>query len=152
MHCMAASHTTRILSLTLWKSHAGSGISLNLKCPRRSTPLLAPKTLKIDALEPFLDVSHLAGFSFDVDEALVLVADASLLGHHVRGNGSDHEPEKIQAIDDFAPLAEVTQVKQFVGSSNWVRRYLAPYFVAAMKILGEYRKPGVKLGPLGLRA
>ena len=106
----------------------------------------------LDALEPFLDVSILAGFSFGVDKANVLVSTASLLGHRVSRTGSDHEPEKIQAIDDFAPLAEQMQIRQFIGSTHWVRRYLPPIYAAAAKVLGEYMKPGVKLGLPGLGA
>ena len=85
----------------------------------------------LEALEPFLDVSILAGFSFGVDKANVLVSTASLLGHRVSRYGSDHEPEKTQAIDGFAPLTEQTQIRQFIGSTNWVRRYLPPTYAAA---------------------
>ena len=33
-----------------------------------------------------------------------------------------------------------------------MRRYLPPYYAAAAKILGEYMRPGVRLGPPGLGA
>ena len=74
----------------------------------------------------------------------MFVSTASLLGHRVSRTGSDHEPEKTQAIDDFAPLAEQTQIRQLIGT-NWVRRYLPPYYAAAAKVLGEYMRPGLKL-------
>jgi hypothetical protein len=50
----------------------------------------------------------------------------------------------------FAPLKEVTEIRQFVGSSNWVRRYLVTQYAAAVKILGEYMKEGVKIPVIGL--
>ena len=106
----------------------------------------------LDDLEAFLDVSMLAGFTYGMDKALVLVSRAGLLGHQVGRTGSDHEPEKTQAIDDVAPLAEQTQIRQFIGSTNWVRRHWPPYYAAAAKILGEYMRPGVRLGPPGLGA
>ena len=53
-------------------------------------------------------------------------------------------------IDEFAPLKDAQQVRQFVGSTNWVRRYLYPCYAAAAKILGEYMKPGADFSvPLG---
>ena len=53
---------------------------------------------------------------------------------------------------EFAPLKDVSQVRQFVGSSNWVRRYLLPCYAAAVKILGEYMKPGAEFPKEGLGA
>ena len=52
----------------------------------------------------------------------------------------------------FAPLHDVSQVRQFVGSTNWVRRYLLPCYATAVKILGEYMKPGAVFPPCGLGA
>ena len=104
----------------------------------------------LEALEPFLDTSILAGFSYGISKAFVAVQEGSLLGHRVGREGSSHEDEKTQAIQDFAPLKDVTQVRQFVGSTNWVRRYLLPCYATAVKILGEYMKPGAEFPVLGL--
>ena len=66
--------------------------------------------------------------------------------------GASHHPDKTQAIEEFAPLKDVQQVRQFVGSTNWVRRYLYPCYAAAAKILGDYMKPGADFSvPLGSR-
>ena len=43
-------------------------------------------------------------------------------------------------------------MRQFVGSTNWVRRYLYPCYAAAVKILGEYLKPKAEFPPHGLGA
>ena len=106
----------------------------------------------LDALEPFLDTSILAGFSFGVNKASVVVTEGSLLGHHVGREGSSHETSKTDAIWKFAPLNNATEVRQFVGSTNWVRRYLLPCYATAVKILGEYMKPGAWFPPHGLGA
>ena len=78
------------------------------------------------ALESFLDVSIMAGFSYGANKAQIFATEASLLGHHVNREGSSHEEEKTQTIVDFTALKDVTQVRQFTGCTNWVRRYLQP--------------------------
>ena len=50
-------------------------------------PNTSPGVLEhLDALEPFLDTSILAGFSYGVNKASIVVTEGSLLGHLV-----DHE-------------------------------------------------------------
>ena len=82
----------------------------------------------------------------------MVVIEGSLLGHHVSREGSSHQEEKTDAIRKFSPLHDVSQVRQFVGSTNWVRRYLLPCYATAVKILGEYMKPGAVFPPCGLGA
>ena len=107
-------------------------------------PNCSPGVLEhLEALEPFLDTSILAGFSFGINKAFMIVKEGSLLGHKVSREGSEHQSEKTDAIRLFAPLHDATQVRQFVGSTNWVRRYLLPCYATAVKILGEYMKPGM---------
>ena len=114
-------------------------------------PKMSPAVKEhLGALEPFLDISIMAGFSYGSKKAFMIVTEGSLLGHKVGRFGSRHEPEKTQAIDDFHPLRDVSEVRQFVGSTNWVRRYLLPCYAAAVKILGEYMKPGAEFPPKGL--
>ena len=106
----------------------------------------------IAALEPFLDVSILAGFSYGVNKAHVFSIEATLLGHEVNREGPAHDEEKTQAIMDFAPLKDATQVRQFTGCTNCVRRYLGPENAAAAKLIGEYMKPKAEFPPEGLGA
>ena len=54
----------------------------------------------------------------------MIVTKGSLLGHIVGRFGSSHDPERTKAIDELAPLKDVSQIRQFVGSTNWIRRYL----------------------------
>ena len=98
----------------------------------------------LNNLEPFLDVSIVSGFSYGVTKAKMVTTEGSLLGHVVGRDGSRHEPEKTQAIDDFPPLRNVQHIRQFVGSTNWVRRYLHSCYAAAVKMLGEWMKPGME--------
>ena len=84
----------------------------------------------------------MAGFSYGVDKANMIVQEGTLLGHKVSREGSAHDPEKTEAIENLAPLKDVSHVRQFVGSTNWVRRYLFSCYATAVKMLGEYMKPG----------
>ena len=114
---------------------------------------MSPGVLEhLEALEPFLDTSILAGFSYGISKAFLMVTEGSLLGHKVSREGSAHEKERTVAIQEFAPLKDVTQVRQFVGSTNWVRRYLLPCYATAVKILGEYMKPSAEFPKEGLGA
>ena len=108
---------------------------------RVSTLIRSPMLMK-SGTRTSAPVSIVAGFSFGTSKAHVVVTEGGLLGHHVSRNGSEHDPEKTQAIDEFAVLKDATQVRQFVGSTNWVRRYLFPCYEAAQKALGEYMKEG----------
>ena len=106
----------------------------------------------VEALEPFLDVSIVSGFSFGVSKAFVCRTSGGLLGHLVSRTGASMDPERIQAIVEFPPLKDASQVRQFIGSTNWVRRYLTPTYAAAAKILGEYIKPRAEFPAEGLGA
>ena len=97
-------------------------------------PNLSPGVLEhLGALEPFLDTSIVAGFSYGVEKGNIMVTEGTLLGHRVSREGASHDPDKTKAIDDFAPLKDVQQIRQFVGSTNWVRRYLFPATLQPLK-------------------
>ncbi len=74
------------------------------------------------ALEPFFDTSSLAVFSFGIGEkAQIAVTKGKLSGHIASSLGASADEEKAQGINDFAPLKDPSQVRQFVGSTNWIR-------------------------------
>ena len=104
----------------------------------------------LEALEPFLDTSIIAGFSYGVKKAHIMKIEGSLLGDVVSRRGCSCEPERTQAIDEFAPLRSETEIRQFVGSSNWVRRYLHVAYATAVKVLGEYMKDPKSIPDCGL--
>ena len=100
----------------------------------------------LSCLETFLDTSIVAGFSFGINKAQIAVTEGNLLGHRVKRSGISHDPEKTQAIRDFAPLKDPTHVRQFLGSTNWIRLFMPAPYAAAVKILGEWSKPGADFG------
>ena len=58
--------------------------------------------------------------------------------------------ERVQAIEDFAPLREKLHIQQFLGCTNWLRNYLVAEYAQAAKILGEWQKPGAVYPACGL--
>jgi len=106
----------------------------------------------LNELEAFLDVSILSGFSYGVNKASVVVIRGSLLGHRVSREGATVEPERTAAIVDFSPIENQTQLRQFLGCTNWVRHYMSVAYPVAVKILGEYMKPGADFPEPGLGA
>ena len=70
----------------------------------------------------------------------------------VSRTGARADDERTSAINEFAPLKDQTQVRQFVGSTNWVRWYLPSCYATTVKILGDYMKPGAVFPPEGLGA
>jgi hypothetical protein len=115
-------------------------------------PDAAPYVLEhLAALEVFLDTSILAGFSYGTGaKALIAVQKGKLLGHIVSRTGASADAERTQAITEFAPLKDPTHVRQFVGSTNWVRWCMPSCYATAVKILGEYMKPGAVFPAAGL--
>ena len=75
------------------------------------------------SLIAFLHKSIVSGFSFGVDKAQVLIIAGKLLGHMVTRTGAGLDPERSQAVMDFAPLKELLHVQQFLGCTNWLRVY-----------------------------
>ena len=61
-----------------------------------------------------------------------------------------HDGSRTQAIREFAPLKEITHVRQFIGSTNWIRFYLSNVYSTLVKILGEWMKPGAEFPEEGL--
>ena len=126
--------------------YAALEADMKLRHPKASGSILE----HCAALETFLDTSILAGFSFGADKALVAVQKGSLLGHEVSRAGSAPSGERCQAINEFAPLKDQSQVRQFLGCTNWIRWYLPSYYPTAVKLLSEYMKPTAVFPESGL--
>ena len=56
-------------------------------------------------------------------------------------SGASADGERTKAIREFAPLKDPSHVRQFLGSTNWVRWYLPTVYPAAQKMLTEYVRP-----------
>ena len=78
----------------------------------------------------------------EAQKASVAVTEGKVLGRVVGRNESRCEPERVQAIMEFAPLADPSQIRQFLGSTNWIRWFLPAWYPSAAKILADYLKPG----------
>ena len=62
-------------------------------------PDLSPGVLEhLSTLEPFLDTSILAGFSYGVSKGHLMVMKGSLLGHTVSREGSEFDEKHTKAI------------------------------------------------------
>ena len=102
------------------------------------------------SLEAFLDVSVLFGFSFGAEKALIAVIVAELLGHVVGRMGATCQDGRTDAVMMFAPLKEVSHVRQFVGSTNWLRFYMPAVYASVAKQLGAWMKEDAVFPPKGL--
>ena len=124
-------------------------------CLRKSLEEKFPKADRflldhLVSLEAFLDKSIVFGFSFGVTKAELVKTGGKLLGHLIGREGSSPDPERAQAVRDFAPLREKLHVQQFLGCANWLRAYLPAEFGCCAKVLTGYQKPGATFPPEGL--
>ena len=106
----------------------------------------------LTSLEGFLDKSILCGFSYGVAKAELCRTGGKLLGHVIGRDGSSPDPERSQAVREFAPLKGKLHVQQFLGSANWLRTYLPSEFGHCAKVLTAYQKPEAVFPPEGLGA
>ena len=58
-------------------------------------------------------------------------AKQSYLGHIISSEGIRPDPGKVLAISNLAPPADVKQLKQFLGLSNYYRKYIQRYAAIA---------------------
>ena len=94
------------------------------------------------SLAVFLDTSILSGFSYGSAKAFTGVTEGKVLGRVVNRKGSTCEPERLQAIVDFAPLENPNHIRQFLGCTNWIRWFLPAWYPVAARTLTEFLKPG----------
>ena len=64
----------------------------------------------------------------------------SYLGHIISSEGIRPDPGKISAISNLAPPADVKQLKQFLGLSNYYRKYIQSYAAIAEPLYKLLRK------------
>ena len=114
-------------------------------------PKASPEIIEhMISLCAFLDVSILSGFSYGSAKAVVCVKEGKVLGRIVTRTGATCEPERVNAIVDFSPLENPNHIRQFLGCTNWIRWFLAPYYHAASKTLTDYLRPGAEFPEGGL--
>ncbi len=75
-------------------------------------------------LAMFFQVLQENGLTINPSKCTFAVSSVKFLGHMVDGNGIVPLPRHVQAIQEFAPLADIKQLQQFLGLVNFYRRFL----------------------------
>ena len=88
--------------------------------------------------EMLLDVATVSGFSFGLDKAQILETRIKLLGEFIDREGQSSTEEHTRAITQWPPIAEIGQLRQFLGSVNWVRGHLPAESSQALKPVSPY--------------
>ena len=71
----------------------------------------------------FQRLSHF-GLKINMDKCLLGVNELYFLGHVIDQNGISPLPEKIEAIQNFPQPTSVRQLRRFVGTLNYYRRFI----------------------------
>lgn len=71
----------------------------------------------------FQRLSHF-GLKINMDKCLLGVNELNFLGHVIDQNGISPLPEKIEAIQNFPQPTSVRQLRRFIGTLNYYRRFI----------------------------
>jgi hypothetical protein len=69
--------------------------------------------------------------------------EINFLGHTISQDGVSVDPEKVQEVMDWKPPTTVRQIRNFLGSAGYYRRFI-PDFSRIAKPMTELLKKGVK--------
>jgi len=96
------------------------------------------------------------GFSFGAGKAVILEVRIKLLGEYLDRYGRSSTEEHTKAITGWPPILEIGQLRQFLGTVNWVRSHLPAPFAQALKpvtpFLGKAEWPLNKEALAGIEA
>ena len=90
------------------------------------------------SIVPLADVAIKTGFCFGASKALVLETKIRLLGEHIDRHGRSSTEEHTKSVTEWPAILEVGQLRQFLGTVNWVRSYLPAPFSQALKSVSQY--------------
>ena len=90
------------------------------------------------ALEELLDVCIVTGFSFSCKKANLYRIRVQFVGSIVDRKGVEPLPHHTAAIRDFPQILDVTALRRFIGTVNWVSLHLSSEYGAASKNLTKY--------------
>jgi hypothetical protein len=107
------------------------GLHLQRKFPQADTFVIA----HLVELEALPDVCIVSGFSVGIDKAKILATEGELLGDIVGRAGIRASGQRAQGIIEFAPIACLKEMQQFLGFVNWVRKNMIPLYSTIIKIL-----------------
>ena len=92
----------------------------------------------LESLEALMDVAEVTGFSFGASKAVVLEVRIKLLGEYLDRYGRSSTEEHTRAITQWPPILEIGQLRQFLGTVNWVRSHLPAQFSQALKPVSPF--------------
>ena len=70
----------------------------------------------------------------------VLVGQSSLLGHVISAKGISVDPQKIEAIVNWKPPTNVSEVRSFLGLSGYYRKFVERFSKIAVPLTKPTRK------------
>jgi hypothetical protein len=99
----------------------------------------------IDALKTVLNPLRTAGLIVSAEKCQFCRPQLRYLGYVVEQYGLRPDPEKVQAILDVPRPASATEVRRFIGTGSWYRRFV-PNFSSIVAPLCRLTKKGTKSG------
>ena len=94
-------------------------------------------------LELVFDRLHEAGLIVSVDKCQFCRPELKYLGYVVDRQGLRPDAEKVEAIVNIPPPKNVTEIRRFVGTASWYRRFV-PNFSATIAPLTNLTKKNVR--------
>ena len=92
---------------------------------RKRHPNANPFVLQhLESIVPLMHVAEVTGFSFGASKAVVLETRIKLLGEWIDRQGRSSTEEHTKAITQWPAITEIGQLRQFLGTVNWVRSHL----------------------------
>ena len=61
------------------------------------------------------------------DKCSFFQREVKFLGHIVDGNGVRPNPDKVKAVQDWPPPKNTSELKSFLGLTNYFRKYIRGY-------------------------
>lgn len=72
-----------------------------------------------------------AGLTINFEKSSFCLPSLKYLGHVIDGNGLRTDPDKVEAILNFPRPTTYTELKRFVGTVSWYRRFVPDFATIA---------------------
>jgi transposase InsO family protein len=102
---------------------------LDVCCPYMDDVLIMGETFEqlIRNCERVFKALGKAGMKISGSKTYVGVQEVKFLGHMITPEGIYADPEKVEAVKEWPRPRTVTQARQFLGLTNYLRRYIKDY-------------------------
>lgn len=84
-----------------------------------------------------------AGLVVSVDKCHFCKPELKYLGYVVDSRGLKPDPEKVQAIVNIPPPQSITEIRRFIGTASWYRRFI-PNFSSVLGPISGLTRKGIK--------